>query len=131
MNKRTKKKITKRLNCKTYLGFRKKLINNFIFKRIDELGYETGQVIAHLVLSRKANYKTIHSLKLFTNCYPVSMGSSFDYNSNDKELSIDFSCNPINNDTVNNVADYLLKQNLSKQEVDGIIANFMGEKYEN
>lgn len=98
MNKRTKKKITKRLNCKTYLSFRKKLISDFIFKRINELGdYETGKVIVHLILSRKANYKTIHSLKLFTNCYPVSISSSFDYNSNDKEFTIDFSCNQTNN----------------------------------
>lgn len=130
MNKRTKKKLTKRLNCKTYLDYRKKLINNFIFRRINELGYETGQVITYLTISKKGNYKTIHSLKLFTNCYPVSIGSSFDYNSNNKELSIYFNCNPINNDNINTVADYLLKQNMSKAEVDGIIGNFMGYKHE-
>lgn len=130
MNKRTKKKLTKRLNCKTYLGYRKKLVNNFIFRRISELGCETDQVIACLTISKKGNYKSIHSLKLFTNCYPVSMGSSFDYNSSNKELCINFGCNPINNDNINTVADYLLKHNMSKPEVDGIIGNFIGVKHE-
>ncbi|MCM1216009.1 MAG: hypothetical protein NC548_15990 [Lachnospiraceae bacterium] len=96
MKRRIKKKIDKRLGCKTYLKYRKELLQQIINKRIEELGDDTGQIMVHLVLSRKANYKTIHSLKIFTNCYPVAIKSSFE--KEDKEINLDFNCTPMSVD---------------------------------
>lgn len=107
MKSRIKKKITKRLGCRTYLDYRKKLIQKVIDKRIKELGDDTGQIMVHLVLSRKANYKTIHSLKIFTNCYPISVHTPYDHDNG--SISIDFNCvaMPVNDKVAETAMNYM------------------------
>lgn len=94
MNKRIKKKLNKRGNQKTYLGYRKYKLNKLIQKFIDDndIDESKGGVLIYLVISRKANYKTIHKLQVFTGVYPKGINADINQN---REVEISFNCNSI------------------------------------
>lgn len=69
MNKRIKKKIKNRLGFKKYIEYRK----YFIAKCIQDKYNTKSNDIIFITTSRKNKFKHINNIKIFKNCYPVSI----------------------------------------------------------
>ena len=81
MNTRQKKKFKKKLNCKTYLRFRRKRI----IRRCSSQSTDPYQRdIVYIQDSKRMDLKHPLHVYLLKNTYPVSMGVS---NINDKEAT--------------------------------------------
>lgn len=88
MNQRQKKKVKKRLGCKTYYGYRNKLLHQIarqmIAKHQEEMKQNGTPInpnlmnILHVVDSKRRDLKHIHSLRVFYGCYPKSISTSND-----------------------------------------------------
>lgn len=77
MNKRVNKKVKKRLNCKTYAGYRQKRIINIAEKYIDDnvsKANTDGMNIIYIVYPKKnRNNKHVRSVQLLLDAYPSAM----------------------------------------------------------
>lgn len=84
MNKRQKKKLKKKLGCKSYYKYRQKVLIQKACRGIKNADEGCFNIV-HIIDSKKMNLKHPHSVKVFTNCYPSTM------NGEPKEVSVEFS----------------------------------------